>query len=310
MINYFNTILDGIMNSRRIIAKENAEKDYRTILALHPTLKESVKQKKALELFIARATALKKPCEAEEKKLDELNKNISDYVKANNIVFSVKYNCPICKDSGYVNQKPCKCLLEEYGKLLKQNMSLTPLPEFYFKDNTFAKSNVPQAAGMNKLYKILEQVADKFYSTKLQNFLFSGASGIGKTCLAHAFANQLVSKNISVLYLSSFELVNIFLDKHTNKQTALRKIYNYVQECEMLIIDNLGVEPIYKNVTIEYLMSTIEKRLGEGKKTMICTQLDGHALINRYGEALLSKFADKKYSLSVGYINGEDLRKL
>lgn len=310
MINYFNAVLDGIMNTRRAVAKETAEKDYRQILAAHPALAEDVKRKKTLELQIARCTALKKPCQSEEDELEKLTKNMSEYIKANNITFAVKYTCPVCKDTGYVNQKPCKCLLEEYNKLLRENVSITPMTDFRFKDNAFSKSNAPQAAGMNKLYKIMQQVTDKFYTTKLQNFLFSGASGIGKTSLATAVANELVDKNISVFYLSSFELVNIFLDKHTNKQTALRKFYNYVQECEMLIVDNLGVEPIYKNVTIEYLLSTIEKRLSEGKKTMFCTQLDGQALINRYGQTFLSKFADKKYSLSVGYIQGEDLRKL
>lgn len=310
MINYFNSVLDSLMNSRRTIAKENAEKDYRQILSAHPSLAEDVKRKKTLELQIARCTALKKPCQSEEDELEKLTKKMSEYIRANGITFSVKYTCPVCKDTGYVKQKPCKCLLEEYNKLLRQNLSLTPMSDFRFKDNDFAESKAPQAAGMNKLYKIMQQFADKFYTAKLQNFLFSGASGIGKTCLATAVANELVDRNISVFYVSSFELVNIFLDKHTNKQTPLRKLYNYVQECEMLIVDNLGVEPIYKNVTLEYLLTTIEKRLGEGKKTMFCTQLDGQALINRYGQTFLSKFADKKYSLSVGYIQGEDLRKL
>lgn len=310
MINYFNQTLDGIMNSRRTVAKDNAQKDYRQILSAHPYLADAVKRKKSLELEIARCTALKKPCQQAQDELNQLSKDMSDYITANKIAFAVKYTCPVCKDTGYVNQKPCECLIKEYNALLRENLSLSPMPEFTFKDNEFGKIAVPQASGMNKLYKIMQQVCDKFYTTKLQNFLFCGANGTGKTCLAVAVANELISKNISVLYLSSFELVNIFLDKHTYKQTALRKLYNYVNECEMLIIDNLGVEPVYKNVTVEYLLSTIEKRLSEGKKTMLCTQLSGQSLVSRYGETLLSKFADKKYSLSVGYIQGEDMRKL
>ena len=43
---------------------------------------------------------------------------------------------------------------------------------------------------------------------------------------------------------------------------------------------------------------------------MFLTQLDGQQLVNRYGSALLSKIADKNYSISIGYIQGEDLRKL
>ena len=59
MINYFNQTLEGIMNSRRTIAKERAQSDYNAILAAHPDLKEKIKIKKSLELEIARNTALK-----------------------------------------------------------------------------------------------------------------------------------------------------------------------------------------------------------------------------------------------------------
>lgn len=310
MINYFNQTLEGIMNSRRTIAKERAQSDYNAILAAHPDLKEKIKIKKSLELEIARNTALKKSCDEASSRLKETDKEISDYIKANNIKFAVAYTCPLCKDTGYKDKKPCECLLQEYNALIRKNLSLTPLPGFTYKDNTFATNGAPQAEGMNKLYSKMQIVFNKFYSTRYSNFLLCGASGVGKTSLALAIANDLLDKNVSVLYLTSFELVNIFLDKHTHKDTALRQLYNYVLECEMLIVDNLGAEPVYKNVTVEYLLSTLEKRLGENKKTMLITQLNGPQLVGRYGETLIKKFADKKYSISVGYIEGKDLRNL
>lgn len=310
MIDYFSQTLTGILNSRHTLAKDKARKEYDEALAAHPELKEKIKQKKFLELQIAKCTALKQPCDDAAAKLAATEKDISDYVKATGIKFSSPYSCRLCKDTGFVNKQPCKCITEDYNRLLRENCSLSPMPQFTFADNAFSESDAPQAAGMNKLYRIMLKVCDKFCSTKLQNFLFCGASGVGKTSLAAAVANELLKNNVSVLYLSSFELVNIFLDKHTRKDTAFRKAYDYVQACEMLIVDNLGAEPVYKNVTIEYLLSTIDKRLGENKKTMLLTQLDGVQLVGRYGEALLSKFADKKYALSVGYIQGEDLRKL
>lgn len=310
MINYFDKKLESILNSRRTIAKERAQKNYEEILSAHPDLKEKIKIKKSLELEVSRNTALKKPCEEISARLSDTEKYIKDYVNANGIKFTSTYTCPLCKDTGYLDKKPCKCLVAEYNKLIRQNASLSPMPEFTFKDNTFATNGAPQAAGMNKLYAKMQAVVNKFHTTKYNCFLLCGASGVGKTSLAAAIANDLLDKNVSVMYLTSFELVNIFLDRHTRKDTAFRKAYDYVLACEMLIVDNLGAEPIYKNVTVEYLLSTLEKRLGENKKTMFLTQLDGQQLVNRYGSALLSKIADKNYSISIGYIQGEDLRKL
>lgn len=46
MINYFDKKLESILNSRRTIAKERAQKNYEEILAAHPDLKEKIKIKK------------------------------------------------------------------------------------------------------------------------------------------------------------------------------------------------------------------------------------------------------------------------
>ncbi|MDE5616230.1 MAG: ATP-binding protein [Clostridia bacterium] len=299
MIKFFSQKLDILYSSRRAIAKENSRNSNRKILAAHTTLADMLKEKKALELELARKKARRESAEDDETSLSALNGKIADYVKTNSLNFAAKYSCPICKDEGYINGNPCKCLLEEYNTLLRQYASVSPIPKFTFADNSYASSERPEILAINKLFNIMEKkVCDNFQNCKWSNFIFSGASGIGKTSLAAAVANDLLEKNISVFYVTAFELINVFLDKHTNKQSAMSKLFDYVSNCEMLIIDNLGSEPIYKNVTLEYLFSTLEKRLADKKKTMICTQLGAQALINRYGESFL-KFADKKHSLSV-----------
>ena len=299
MLKYFEQRLETIYASKRAIAKENSQKSNREILDAHPALAQMLKEKKTAELDMARKNAHREDTQIDESNLAVLNSKIADYIKTNSLTFAPKYSCQICKDSGYIDGKPCQCLLKEYNLLLNEYKSVSPMPNFTFEDNTFSTSSDPKAIGMNKLYNKMQEVCENFYTSKKINFIFSGASKIGKTSLAVAVADRLLKNNVSVFYLSSFELINIFLDKHTHKQTALSKMFDYVNECEMLIIDNLGSEPIYKNVTLEYLYSTLEKRLANKKKTLICTQLGGQALINRYGETFISKFADKKHSLSV-----------
>ena len=310
MINYFNQQLQSIYASKRALAKDIYQRENKALLDLHPKYEELLKNKKQIELNIVKSKSKGLDITELQNSLDNINKNIDDYAKENILRFTEPYLCPHCKDLGYIDGKPCECLIEQYNALIRENFSLTALPTFKFADNKFGDMDIPQAKGMNKLYSIMQnKVCEDFSNCKWNNFMLSGASGVGKTCLALATADALLEKGVSVFYLSSFEFVNIFLDKHTHKQTDLSKKADYVSNCEMLIIDNFGEEPIYKNVTLEYLFSTIDKRMANNKKTFICTRLGAGALISRYGEAFLSKFTDKKYSLSVGYITGENLRK-
>lgn len=310
MINYFNQQLQSIYASKRALAKETAQSENKALLDLHPKFDMLLKQKKQTELDMVKTKSKGNDISELQNNLDGINKDINQYAKENKLRFTPPYFCINCKDTGYYDGKPCKCYVEQYNALLRENASLTTLPTFQFKNNNFENMDIPQAKGMNKLYSIMQsKVCQDFDTCKWKNFMLSGASGVGKTCLALASANELLDKGVSVLYLTAFEFVNIFLDKHTHKQSALSKKADYVEQCEMLIIDNFGEEPIYKNVTLEYLFSTLDKRMANNKKTFICTQLGAGALISRYGEAFLSKFTDKKYSLSVGYITGENLRK-
>lgn len=310
MINFFNQQLQSIYSSKKALAKDIAQRENKALLALHPKFEELLKTKKQIELNIVKTKSKGLDTADLQNSLDNINDAIKQYATQNNLRFTPPYLCPRCKDAGYIDAKPCECLNREYLALIKENSSLTALPKFSFDDNKLSSMEIPQAKGMSKLYSIMQsKVCQDFERCKWNNFMLSGASGVGKTCLALATANALLESGVSVFYLSAFEFVNIFLDKHTHKQTALAKKADYISECEMLIIDNFGEEPIYKNVTLEYLFSTLDKRMANNKKTFICTQLGAGALISRYGEAFLSKFTDKKYSLSVGYITGENLRK-
>lgn len=310
MINYFNQRLQSIYASKRALAKDIAQRENKALLDMHPKFEELLKNKKQVELNIVKSKSKGLTTDDLQNSLENINEEIKQYTAQNKLQFTPPYICANCKDTGYIDGAPCECLKREYYTLIKENASLTALPSFNFGDNKFGQTDIPQAKGMNKLYSIIQsKVCENFDNCKWTNFMLSGASGVGKTCLALATANALLEKGVSVLYLTAFEFVNIFLDKHTHKQTALSKKADYVSDCEMLIIDNFGEEPIYKNVTLEYLFSTLDKRMANNKKTFICTQLGAGALISRYGETFLSKFTDKKYSLSVGYITGENLRK-
>lgn len=75
----------------------------------------------------------------------------------------------------------------------------------------------------------------------------------------------------------------------------------------MLVIDDLGTEPMLKNVTVEYLLLVLEERQTRGRATVITTNLTGENILNRYGERIYSRLSHKQYSMMIE-MKGNDLR--
>ena len=231
MIKFFSQKLDILYSSRREIAKENSRNRNREILSSHPLLADMIKEKKATELELARKKARREPLEEIENSLADINGKIAEYIKNNSLNFATKYACSVCKDEGYLDGQPCQCLLDEYNSLLRQYASVSALPSTTFEDITSSNTDNEEHSAINKLFSIMKnKVCDNFQKCKWTNFIFSGASVTEKTSLSAAVANALLNKNISVFYVTSLELINVLLDKHTNKQTAMSKMLDYVKK--------------------------------------------------------------------------------
>ena len=75
--------------------------------------------------------------------------------------------------------------------------------------------------------------------------------------------------------------------------------------CPLLLIDDLGTEPVLRNITVEYLFLLLNER--EGMATVTATNLTPAQLMNRYGERVCSRLLDKRQS-EVILLKGQDLR--
>ena len=68
-------------------------------------------------------------------------------------------------------------------------------------------------------------------------------------------------------------------------------------DCDLLVLDDLGTEPMLKNVTVECLMILIGEREKNSKHTIFTTNLDQKQILIRYGERVLSRLLNKSNSL-------------
>lgn len=219
-----------------------------------------------------------------------------------------QYNCKKCNDTGYYNGKICDCVVSRYNDLVKQMSSYSNIVDFTFDDfdaNIFLDNEIREK--MVKLYSSSKKFCDNFPNTNKTNLVFLGPTGVGKTYLVSAIANSLIQKHQLVNYLTAFELNQMFLRYHIADINSKTSILENLINCDLLVIDDLGTEPMLNNVTREYLFLLLNERSIRNKHIIISTNLSIDGLLDRYGERIFSRLADKRKSQII-QINNVDLR--
>lgn len=221
---------------------------------------------------------------------------------------SPKYSCPFCDDTGYIKTKMCSCLkFKIHSQILKQtNAEKTNLSSF----KTFNENVATSEEHKNTLLKIkirFEQIA-KNYNIEHPNFIvLSGKTGVGKTFLTECLATDIIDKGNIVSFISAFGMNNMFASYHTTFDDTKATFLNTLLDPDVLVIDDLGTEPILRNITKEYLYLILSERSRLNRMTVITTNLDPLELMNRYNERIFSRLFNKRESF-VTQIKGNDMR--
>ena len=109
----------------------------------------------------------------------------------------------------------------------------------------------------------------------------------------------------SVFYLSANELFEDILAGHIMKNdNDYTDLYNFIYNCELLIIDDLGTE-LTNNFVLSELFEIINKRSIIGKSTLISTNLSIKQLRDRYTERIMSRIVD---NYTVFNMYGDNIR--
>lgn len=230
--------------------------------------------------------------EAMEKRLEQL--------KIDSI--EPKHSCKKCEDSGFVNGKYCTCLKKEISKILIKNSGFPKL-------NSFSSSNFEIFSNkeeIKKIYDIMQKWCNKESEKTLVYLL--GNTGTGKTFLTSCMATEFISKGKIVYLTTAFNLSQDFLKFHRSfddKQKA--GVFENYLETEILFIDDLGTEPIYNNVTREYLYLLINERKNKGLRTIISSNLEPFDIRDKYDERIFSRIMDKEHSI-VLKLDSKDVR--
>ena len=265
----------------------------------------------------ARAAILGEDSSALEKEGSELRKERDRILQEAGFpadYLELRYDCPDCRDSGYIGTRKCHCFIQKtvellYGSsnlnelvLLKENFDTLRM-DYY--DRTPMKSGRSQYELMEETIARCRKFVEEF-DTSSESLLLYGPAGVGKTFLTNCIAKALLDSCHSVVYYSAEQLFSLLSENafrsygEAYDDTAARLI----RECDLLIIDDLGTERV-NSFSIAKLFNIINERLNLQKSTLISTNLTPDRLRDLYTERISSRLISSYELLELG---GNDIR--
>ena len=302
--NKFLNVVKNKIRERKKIAEDLADKNLNTALS-SPEFKELYKKERELTSVLAKKMAFGEKVDMSElNDIKEKQKSALAKLSLNLEDLKPKYSCSICNDTGIYENNFCECVKAEMSKNLLEKTG-------YKKDlQSFEKSNFDLFDKETKddtimFYDKMKQWCNK--DSKIKNILICGATGIGKTYLLECMTNELISNNKYAIMTTAFNLNQNFLKYHTTFNESKIEYLEPYLDCDVLLIDDLGTEPLLNNVTLDYLYLVINQRNIENKAIVISTNLDIEELMQRYGERIISRVINKQTSIAYKMKNS-DLR--
>ncbi len=202
----------------------------------------------------------------------------------------IKYHCDKCSDTGYVGINICDCLKKEIVSETLKNSGLYSL----ISTQTFDTFSLDYYKGKDRIFieknlQILEEFTNEFSADKFDNFIFMGATGLGKTHLSSAVAQRIIENGYYVIYESALTLFSDYEEKKFGRSSgdADYEFDKYI-ECDLLLIDDLGCE-ITNAFIVSCLYNVINMRLIHHKSTIISTNLQKDELRKRYSDRIISR---------------------
>lgn len=301
-------VISNIKSHKELVEKQS---DYDLKLAMQNNKFKALELKKRdLILEIARVESNNNLLDKSLRlKYQSITNKLTDLADSLNLnPFNPNYYCKICKDTGYLDGKICNCVNKILFEKLKDISGITNNINFTFeKHNEDFFKGTKQENIINNLYKVLMKFANLYPSTDYNNLILSGGTGTGKTYAVSALGRALIDKGYFVLFLSAFNMHNLFLRYHTAPVQDKFLYMDNILNSDILIIDDLGTEPIFFNITMEYLQLILDERTNNHKPIFITTNLNPSDILDRYGERIFSRIINKRFSKFIN-IDGDDLR--
>lgn len=223
------------------------------------------------------------------------------------------HQCPLCQDTGYNGQEKCACFqklaadlfCQQYGLgqiLEKENFELFSFSCYSDKIKDGSTGKTPREHAQFAVDKAWEFI-ENFHKTA-QNLFIYGDTGVGKTFLSHCIAREILRKAYGTLYFPAYDLFDLLAKETFSKESASDGAMEYILDCDLLILDDLGTELTNAFVSSQLFLIVNERMLRE-KSTIISTNLGLETFPELYSTRTFSRIIQ-----NYKFINliGEDIR--
>ena len=219
------------------------------------------------------------------------------------------FTCPACGDTGVrEDARRCDCFFRyrlEYkldeARLLNDGASFDLFDITRFSEEPLENGR-SQRDYMVQYKRITQTWATSFPNCSLI-LLISGGTGLGKTYTARCVMRCVIERGFTAAYYTAYRLFSMFHSDRLGEVVDLDMVFSV----PLLVIDDVGTEPMTRNVTLEYFFDLLNERAAAGLHTVIVTNLTFDAINERYGERIHSRLMDTRHSEKLIF-KGHDIR--
>jgi DNA replication protein DnaC len=191
----------------------------------------------------------------------------------------------------------CGCFVKLLQSLAYQELSMdTPLEKSsfelfsldYYATAPDASTGVIPRKTMEGILDFCRQYAAHF-SPRAKSLLFTGPTGLGKTHLSLAIAQEVIEKGYTVIYGAAQNLLGRLEREHFARfGEQSNDTERAMLSCDLLILDDLGAE-FSTSFTQSCIYNIVNTRLMAGMPVIVNTNLNSAQLNEKYGERVTSR---------------------
>lgn len=300
-------------------AREQALEECRlrqeAVYARFPRLREITEARKALTYQLGRSLLAQEDPQSTRKayaaNMQALLREERALLKENNIppaFLEPVWRCNACQDTGYVTgedgvKRMCACLTQ---RMLAEQFTQGQVSRRE-RFETFQEDIFPtprQRKATCKARDICKDYAERFPGNNPPGLLILGQAGLGKSFLLNCVAVRVLERGFSVLSLPAYDYMQAVLAALRDRQPMPD-----FHAPDLLILDDLGAEPMLNNITRENLTNLLDARQRQGLATAFSSNFTREQIINEYGERFAFRLLSPRNTLTLELI-GENLRLL
>ena len=209
----------------------------------------------------------------------------------------MRYDCPLCRDTGFVDGVRCTCFKKAAIDLLYSEYSISHVLEKEnfrnFSFDWYSDTIQNELTGRTERQTARDAVlmAKHFIANAGRpdnNLYIYGNTGVGKTFLTHCIAREMLDRSYSSLYFSARDFFDLLADATFGRDGRNSTHSQMILDCDFLTIDDLGTE-VTSSFAASQLFHVLNERISKNRSTIISTNMTPEEFSAVYTQRLYSR---------------------